>query len=99
MRERAVHLGILVLDLFLPFSSSLKDKRQVIRSITDRARSRHSVSTAEVGFQDLLQRASIAFAVVASTPTVINKIFDAVLDDVEREVPGSVSFVEREILE
>ncbi len=99
MRERAVHLGILVLDLFLPFSTSLKDKRSVIRSITDRARARHSVSTAEVGFQELLQRASLAFAVVSASPVVIDKIFDSLLEDVERAVPGGAVVVEREILE
>ena len=49
------------LELELPFSSSLKDKRQTLRSLKDRLR-RKNVSVIEADHQDLWQRATIELA-------------------------------------
>ncbi|HLT29399.1 MAG TPA: DUF503 domain-containing protein [Myxococcaceae bacterium] len=46
-------------------SGSLKDKRQVVRKVTDRLRARFNVSIAEVGEQDRWQRAVLGLSVVA----------------------------------
>ncbi|MFH1566525.1 MAG: DUF503 domain-containing protein [Gemmatimonadota bacterium] len=53
-------------DLFLPESHSLKEKRQVIKSVKDRIRSRFNVSVAEVDHVDLWQRCALGLAVVSS---------------------------------
>jgi uncharacterized protein YlxP (DUF503 family) len=52
------------LELELPFSSSLKDKRQVLRSLKDRLR-RKNVSVVESEHQDLWQRATVEIALAA----------------------------------
>ncbi len=52
------------LELELPFTSSLKDKRQTLRSLKDRLR-RKNVSVVEAGNQDLWQRATLEFALAA----------------------------------
>jgi uncharacterized protein YlxP (DUF503 family) len=52
------------LELELPFSSSLKDKRQTLRSLKDRLR-RKNVSVVETDNQDLWQRATVEFALAA----------------------------------
>jgi uncharacterized protein YlxP (DUF503 family) len=52
------------LELELPFSSSLKDKRQTLRSIKDRLR-RKNVSVVESENQDLWQRATMEIALAA----------------------------------
>jgi len=52
------------LELELPFSSSLKDKRQTLRSIKDRLR-RKNVSVVESENQDLWQRATVEIALAA----------------------------------
>jgi uncharacterized protein YlxP (DUF503 family) len=52
------------LELELPFASSLKEKRQTLRSIKDRLR-RKNVSVAESGNQDLWQRATVELALAA----------------------------------
>lgn len=48
----------------LPFASSLKEKRKIIRSVKDRLR-RKNVSLVEAGHQDSWQRASVELAVAA----------------------------------
>ena len=52
------------LELELPFSSSLKDKRRTLRSLKDRLR-RKNVSVVEADNQDLWQRATVEFALAA----------------------------------
>ena len=52
------------LELELPFSSSLKDKRQILRSLKDRLR-RKNLSVVEADNQDLWQRATVEFALAA----------------------------------
>lgn len=47
-------------------ANSLKAKRQVVRSVKDRVKSRFNVSIAEVDDHDLWQRVSLGIAVVAS---------------------------------
>lgn len=52
------------LELELPFASSLKDKRQTLRSLKDRLR-RKNVSVVESDQQDLWQRATVEIALAA----------------------------------
>ncbi|MDQ3302909.1 MAG: DUF503 domain-containing protein [Actinomycetota bacterium] len=48
----------------MPFATSLKDKRQVLRSLKDRLR-RKNVSVVEADNQDFWQRATVEFALAA----------------------------------
>jgi len=52
------------LELELPFASSLKDKRQTLRSLKDRLR-RKNVSVVEVDHQEVWQRATVELALAA----------------------------------
>ena len=54
------------LELELPYASSLKDKRQTLRSLKDRLR-RKNVSIVEAEHQDLWQRATVELALAAQT--------------------------------
>lgn len=65
-------------DLHVNESRSLKAKRQVVRSIVDSARHRFGVSAAEIGAQDLWQRAVLGFAVVASSEHHAVEVIDEV---------------------
>lgn len=56
----------MVWELHLPGSQSLKDKRQILKSLKDRLHNRFNVSVAETAHQDLWQRAELAAAVVSN---------------------------------
>ena len=66
------------MEVFLPYASSLKDKRQVIQSLIDRLRKRFSISVIEVDNHDLWQRASIGFAAVCRSASETDLILDAI---------------------
>ncbi len=65
-------------ELVIPGANSLKAKRMVLRSVLDRVRARYHVSIAEVGEQDVWQRASIGFAIVTNERAHANSLADQV---------------------
>jgi len=60
-------IGVGRYELFIPASTSLKDKRQILRPITQSVQNRLRLSVAEVDFQDKWQRAAIGVACVAES--------------------------------
>ena len=58
-------VGLAVWELMLPGCSSLKEKRQVVKSLKDRLIHRFQLSAAETGHHDAHQRAQIAACVVS----------------------------------
>jgi uncharacterized protein len=57
--------GVARLEVLVPQSRSLKDKRAVVQRLRDRLSGRLGLAVAEVEYQDLWQRAAIGVAVVA----------------------------------
>lgn len=53
-------------ELHLEGCRSLKDKRQILRSLKDRLRNRCNVSVAETDHNDLWQRAELTVCVVSN---------------------------------
>lgn len=72
-------------DFVVPGSSSLKDKRQVLRRLVEGARKFH-VAVAEVDHQDLRQRGAIAVSCVSGSSFQARKV----LLEVERFVRSHV---------
>ena len=68
----------LEVEAHLPAARSLKDKRQILRSVLDTARQRHSVAAAEVDHQDRWQRTTLGFATVSSSATQASEVMDAI---------------------
>ena len=83
-------VGLLKVSLILPGNASLKGKRKVVRSLTERLKSRFNVAVAEVAGNDLLQRIEIGMAVVGNDGRFLNSVLDKILDYVERETEAQV---------
>ncbi len=52
-------VGLLTLEIHLPYSHSLKEKRAVLRKVRDRLRSRFNVAVAELDHRDVWQVATL----------------------------------------
>jgi uncharacterized protein YlxP (DUF503 family) len=59
-------IGVCTLELSIPGATSLKDKRQVIKSVIARLRNQFNVSVAEVDLLDVRQGAIIAIVAVSN---------------------------------
>lgn len=75
-------VGIVRIELHVPAARSLKDKRQVVRSLKERIRERVGAAVAEVDHHELWQRAALGVAVVAAEGARVREQ----LDDVRRLV-------------
>lgn len=86
-----MYVGVAVFEIHLPFARSLKEKRQVVRSVRDRLRARSELSVAEVALQDLHQRARIAISMVSGDRGLVEQAFQSARDlvaDCEGEILG-----------
>jgi uncharacterized protein YlxP (DUF503 family) len=71
---REMPIAYCTLELFLPYSQSLKEKRMVLRKAQDRLRARFNFSIAEVDHQDLWQRAKLAAVTVGADSAVLERV-------------------------
>ena len=88
-------VGVLRLSLLIRGARSLKEKRYALRRIIDRVRARYNVSIAEVGDNDIWQRALVGVTAVANDRSFVNEVLDKVVRDVE--MLGVADLVGREM--
>ena len=62
---------------------SLKGKRKVVKSIVSRLQNTFNISVAEVGANDLYQRAEIGYSLVGNDRRMMNSMVDKVIDKAE----------------
>lgn len=90
-------IALLSIDLHVPGSRSLKDKRMVLRRIKDRLK-KFNVAVSEVEHQDLWQRAALAVVTVSNDQQQADRELAAVADEIERVEPGLIARTEVEFL-
>lgn len=81
---------LLSVELHLPMSQSLKDKRMVLRRLKDRIGALN-VAIAEVAHQDLWQRAGLGIVTVATSGDVAEQTLSSVMHEIDRLEPGLVT--------
>jgi uncharacterized protein len=72
-------VGSLKTRLLVRGSQSLKDKRQVVRSILDRVRSQFNVAAAEVEARDHRQLVILGFAAVGEEARDVREVLDKIV--------------------
>ena len=90
-------VALLSLELFLPMSQSLKDKRMVLRRIKDRLK-KFNVAVSEVEHHDLWQRAALAVVTVSTEQRHADRELAAAADEIERVEPGLITRTDVEYL-
>jgi len=91
-------IGICTLQLIIEGSNSLKDKRQVIKSILDRVRDKFNISAAEVDDLDSWRRATLGFACVSKDQVFVDQVLQKALALVESNPEVEVADVQMEFV-
>jgi uncharacterized protein YlxP (DUF503 family) len=78
-------IGSLTVTIHVPESQSLKEKRQVVRSVVSRLRQTFNVAVAEVGDQDVWQLATLGIACVSGEARHADEMCQKVLRHLENE--------------
>jgi len=82
------------LTFYIPQATSLKDKRQVRRSIIEKTRHKFNVSVAEVDTQDILQTLTIGIAVVSGDAAHSRNSIDEIIRFMENNADAELTAVE-----
>ena len=83
------------LTFYIPYSASLKDKRQVCRSLVDKARRRFNASVAEVDTQELQQTLTIGIAVVSGEAPHAQRSLEEIIRFMEENTDAELTRIER----
>lgn len=73
-------VGVLQIELSIPDAFSLKDKRRVVKSLTDRIAHGHNVSVAEVGALDEHRRSILGLAMVGNDSRYVESALSKLVD-------------------
>lgn len=91
-------VGVCTVELLIPESQSLKDKRQVLHSVKDRLRGKFNLSIAEVDGQDLWQKAVLGMACVANDGGHVEQVLEQALNVIKSMPTIEIVRVHRELL-
>ena len=64
-KNESVYISLITVELFIPLTQSLKEKRSVVKGLRDRVRARFNASVAELGYHDKWQRAVIGVCMIS----------------------------------
>lgn len=85
------------LTFTIPHAASLKDKRQVCRSLIDKTRQRFNASVAEVDTQDIHQTLTIGIAVVSVSAAHAQNSMDEIIRYIEEHADAELMEVDTDI--
>jgi uncharacterized protein YlxP (DUF503 family) len=77
-------IGLLTLEIHIPDARSLKDKRQVLRSLKDRLRANFNVAVAELEHQELWQRSRVGVVSISGDGRHLEDSLHAIAQESER---------------
>ena len=78
-------IGVCTLEIMIYGANSLKEKRQVIKSILGRIKSRYNVSIAEIGLNEVWRSGIIGIACVSNDSIHAGQMLSNVMKFIERD--------------
>ena len=91
-------LGLGTITLKISDARSLKEKRKVIKSIITRSKNSFNASIAEVGLNEVHQRAQIGFAMAGNDRRVMNSKIDKLIEFIEKLQIAEIIDTQAEII-
>jgi uncharacterized protein YlxP (DUF503 family) len=77
-------VGLLILELQIPDAHSLKDKRQILRSLKDRLRRKFNIAVAELDFHDVWQSSTVGIVTLSNAEQHVEESLQHVLAEARR---------------
>ena len=90
-----MHTKTAKLSFYIPHAASLKDKRQVCRSLIDKTRRRFNAAVSEVDTQDMHQTLTVGVAVVSGEFVHARQSLDEIVRFMEENADAELVGVEQ----
>jgi uncharacterized protein len=91
-------IGLITLEIHIPDARSLKDKRQILKSLKDRLRGHFNVAVAELDHQDVWQRSIVGVVGISAEEGHLAETMGNVLEASEQVLGRSLISHEIEYL-
>jgi uncharacterized protein YlxP (DUF503 family) len=79
-----MYVGVLVIEILIYSSTSLKEKRIVLKSVKDRLKNKFNVAVAEIGFQDKWQRAQLGIVTISNQQSHLENSLQKIFQFLDR---------------
>ncbi len=76
-------VGLMTLEIQIPYAHSLKEKRAVLQKLQSRLRVRFNVATAELDHQDVWQRTTVGIVSISNSQSLIDSTLRQALGEAE----------------
>jgi uncharacterized protein YlxP (DUF503 family) len=83
-------IGCLIIEIHIPFSHSLKEKRKQLLSCRNRLQNKYNIAFAELDYQDKWQRTKLGIVTLNSEKKIVESLLQKVIRDVEENVDGEI---------
>lgn len=83
-------IGILSIEIHLPYSHSLKEKRKRLSGLKARLTKTYNVAFSELDFQNKWQRTRIGMVTLNSQKKPVENLFIKIIEDIEKSVDGQI---------
>lgn len=83
-------IGLLFLDIHLPYCHSLKEKRKRLNSIRDRFKNKYNVAFAELDYQNKWQRAAVGIVTLHKEKKRVDSLFQKIIQECEENIDGEI---------
>ncbi len=95
----AMTVGVARLGFYLEGTTSLKDKRSVVRPVVERVRNRFNVGIAEIEDLDDIRVATLAVVCVSNSAPHVDEMLATVIEFIESRVElGVLREIETEVI-
>lgn len=83
-------IGFLSLEIYIPYSHSLKEKRKRLSGLRNRLKNRYNVAFAELDYHKKWQRTKIGMVTLSNQKRLIDSLFSKIIADTEKNIDGHI---------
>jgi uncharacterized protein YlxP (DUF503 family) len=83
-------IGLLTIELYIPYSHSLKEKRKTLNRIKDRLKKKFNIAFAELDYQNKWQRSKIGLVTLNTQKRMVDQIFQKIIREIEENIEGEI---------
>jgi uncharacterized protein YlxP (DUF503 family) len=83
-------IGFLSLEIYIPYSHSLKEKRKRLSGLKNRLKNKYNVAFAELDYHKKWQRTKIGMVTLNNQKRPIETLFSKIIADAEENIDGHI---------
>ena len=91
-------IGICTLEFRIPYVHSLKEKRSIVKKISNKIQQKFNVSISEVDTWDLWQTATLGIAVVGNNGPFLEGVIEVLINYAESIFDGEIRVLHTEVI-